>query len=142
MNRRYVLEGVEDPLHMGLDEHRIVGGPEASDPAVEQLDDVGTRVDLRLQVHSDHRRQSLHQVVPGGWLAVHERLGGGEVTRWSTLDEIAGKRERGAGEADDPRLAVQLAPYEPDGVERERHVAGGEPRQRLYIHGRQDNAVA
>ena len=101
VDRRDVHEGVEDPLHVWLDERGVVGRPEPADPAVEDLDDVRTRLDLGPEIGDDHRGQPLHQVVPGGGLAVHERLRRREITRGTALDQIAGEGERRAREADD-----------------------------------------
>ena len=134
-------QAVEDPPNVGLDVRLVVGRPKPADPAVEELDDLGAGLDLGLQVGDDHRREPVHQAVPGLRLAEHEGLGQGVVTRRAALDEVAGQGERGTREADDPGPAVELAPDEPDRVEGERDRAGVERQKRVDRGGRADRLV-
>ena len=53
-------------------------------------------------------------------VAVHQRLGAGEVPRRTTLDRVGRQGERRAGEADQRDAAVQLAPRHRDRLQ---HVA-------------------
>ena len=80
--------------------------------------------------------------MPGGGLAVHERLRARVVARRAALDEVAGERERRAREADDAGRAVELAPDEADRLERERTPrAGVERPQSGDVGRRSDRAV-
>src|SRR5439155_2962496 len=116
-------------------------GAEAPDQAVEQLHDVGTRLDLRLEIRNDHHRQALHQLVPRRRLAIHESLGRGEVPRWTAFDEIAGEGEWRAREADDSRASAELTLHLADRLQREGHLGRVERPQRGDVGGRADRPV-
>ena len=71
--------------------------------------DVGAGARLRRDVARELLGEALHQRVPHGRLAIHERLRAGEVAARLALDEIAGDGERAAAEADHGTVGVELA---------------------------------
>ena len=133
---------LEDSLRVRRDELDVVRERERSDPGVEELDDVGARLDLRAQVADRHLRQLLHQRMPHLWRAVHEALRLHEVTRRLPFDEVAGDRERPAAEADERPLGLELGPHEPHGLEDERHrLLGIRHVERLDVRRRPNRTL-
>ena len=103
------LEVAEDVRHVRHHVLAIVVGGERSDPRIEELHRLRARFDLGAQIAAHHLGELAHEIVPGGGLAVHEALGLLEVRRFPALDEVAREGERRAREADERRLAVELA---------------------------------
>ena len=120
MDRRRV-HGLEDAGRVGGDELAVVGLRQRAHPGVEELDDVGARTHLGLQVGRKGVRELFHQRVPHLRRAVHARLRLHEVAGRLALDEVAGDGERTAGEADDSLVAVELLTDEADGLQHEGH---------------------
>ena len=79
--------------------------------------------------------------MPRRRLAIHESLGRGEVPRWTAFDEIAGKREWRAREADDSRPSAELTLHLADRLQREGHLGRVERPQRGDVGGRADRPV-
>jgi len=115
------LERGDDALCPGQDSALVVEGAERTGPAVEELHGLDASCDLCLQVGDGDRREPLHQRVPGGWLMRQQVLGGQVVAGTAAFDQVAGERERRAGEADKRDAAVERAPDEADALE---HAAG------------------
>ena len=90
MNRRDVgrLQGGEDLRGVRAGELAVVLGRQRADPRVEDLDRLGARFDLRDDERADHLGQPVAQPVPRLGVAVHQRLGAGEVARWPALDGV------------------------------------------------------
>ena len=86
---------------VGKDVAAIVFHAEASDPAVENLDDVGPGAHLIGGIGGGHRNQLAHQCVPVSGRVVHHFLGVDVVARASTFDHVAGEGEGSAAESDD-----------------------------------------
>ena len=128
MNGRDVgrFQGREDLGGMRAGELAVVLGRERPDPRVEDLDGLGARFDLRHDEGADHLGQAVAQPVPRLGVAVHQRLGPGEVARGPALDGVRRQRERRAGEADERDAAVELPSRHRNRVQ---HVA--EPFARL-----------
>ena len=103
VNRRHV-DGGEDASRVRGDELEVVRDRERARPGVEELDDVGTRPSLRGDVAGEGVGELLQEAVPDVRRLVHARLRPDEVARRTAFDEVAGDRERPAGEADDGPL--------------------------------------
>ena len=101
-------------------EFAVVVGVERPDPRVEHLHGIDARVDLRLEVIGDHRRQPIGETMPRGRIAVHQALGQREVVRVAALDGVGRERERRAGKADERDPVAELAFDLPNGGEGER----------------------
>ena len=84
-------------------------------PRVEQLDRLGSRDDLRPQRCDGQVGEPVEQGVPEARVAEHEPLGRRPRARRTALDEVAGHRERGAGEAD--QRNGELLGEDPHGLE-------------------------
>ena len=78
----------------------IVFHAEATDPAVENLDDVGSGAHLIGGICRGDGNQLAHERVPVGGRVVHHLLGVNVVARASAFDHVAGESERGATETD------------------------------------------
>ena len=99
------------------DELAVVGDGEHADPRIEELDRVGARLRRRRDVARELLGQPLHERMPDGGLAIHERLGADKVATRLSLDEVAGDGERPAAEADERSLRFELPAHEPHGFE-------------------------
>ncbi len=138
VDRRHAC-GLEHARRVRRHELPVVGDRKDADPGVEELDRVGARGRRRGDVAGELLREPLHQRMPGGGLAVHERLGADEVAAPSTFDEVAGNRERGAAEADERTLRLELVAHEAHGFEdRRRPLLGVHDPQPLDRGGRVD----
>ena len=120
MDRRTV-DGGEDARRVGLHELLVVGRRQRADPGVEELDHVGSRPHLGLDVAGKGVRELLHQRVPGLRVGVHHPLDVQELAARLPLDQVPGDGERAAAEADHGLVGTQLAPHDRDGLEDERH---------------------
>src|SRR5262245_50516976 len=110
---REVLQHRAGPrLHRRL----IVIWAQGPGPRVEQLHDLRAGLDLREQVRAGDLRQRAHQRCPRGRGLEHHRLRPRVVARRTALDQVAGERERSAGEPD--QRHVELLAEEPDRLER------------------------
>ncbi len=99
VDRRHV-DRLEHARRVGRDELAVVGDRERAGPGVEELDRIGAGLDARAHVERERVGELLHQRVPDLRLPVHARLRLHEVARRLALDQVAGDRERAAGEAD------------------------------------------
>ncbi len=111
------VEPVEDAPGVRQDELAVVRRAQRSHPRVEQLHDVGARLDLRHEVLGRGVGQQPAELVPRLRVAVHQRLGVRVVVRVAAFDRVGRQRERGAGEADQGDQ-VRPAPPSPCGWRR------------------------
>src|SRR5919106_3841086 len=104
---------------LGMWQHiaAIVLWRKTADPAIEELNDLRPRGDLRLQEHRGHARQPVQQPMPSFRLVIHQPLRLNVMPRPTTLDEIAGQGEWGSGKANQRHLPVELTAYHPYGLE-------------------------
>ena len=86
----------------------IVFHAEASDPAIENLDDVGPGADLISGIGGGHDDQFAHQRVPVVGRVVHHFFGVDVVARASAFDHVAGEGEGSATEADHRQLVAEM----------------------------------
>ena len=94
----------------------IVVRREAADPGVENLDGLRARVDLAPQIRREAAGEEREERVPGPLVGAHERLGAGEGTGGSPLDQVGGDGERRPGEADQRQIVRQLGTRPPHTV--------------------------
>ena len=110
MNRRHArADPLEDPLRVGQREFAVVGGVQRADPRVEHLNGVDAGVDLRDEIVADDVGELFAEAMPRIGMAVHQRLGLGEVVRMPAFDRVRRQRERRAGKPDQRHASVQLA---------------------------------
>ncbi len=114
-------EPAEDPLRVRRDELLVVLDRQRADPAVEELDRVGARLDLGADVAEERLAEALHQLVPDLRRAEHAGLRLRELAGRLALDQIARNSERAAAEADERPVRHQRLADDPDGFEDERH---------------------
>src|SRR5271169_4770718 len=93
---------------MGKDMTAIIFHAQAADPAVEDLDDIGSGADLGGGVLSSDSDQLAHQSIPVGRGVVHHLLGVEVVAGAAALDHVAGQGEGRSAEADDGDAAGEM----------------------------------
>ena len=120
VDRRHVHRG-QHLRGVGRDELAVVVDRERADPRVEELDHVGPGLDAAVEVERERGSELLHQGVPDLRLPVHAGLRQLELTGRLALDQVAGDRERAAGEADHRLLGRERLAHEPHGLEDEGH---------------------
>ena len=120
VDRRH-REPAEDPLRVRRDELLVVLDRERADPAVEELDRVGARLDLGPDVAEERLAEALHQLVPDLRRAEHAGLRLRELAGRLALDQVARNGERAAAEADERPVRHQRLADDPDCLEDERH---------------------
>ena len=127
-------EPVKDADHVRQDVAPVIGGRQTADPAVEHLHQLGAGFNLGEQVLEDQPRKARHERLPESRFRVHHRLGGQEVTRRLSLDQVAGQREGGARESDHGDRRIELAAEQLDRLQHEGHgLASGSHLQPIYI---------
>ena len=126
--------GRQHPRAVRLDVRPVVGRRQRADPGVEQLHGARPGVDLHPQERQRDRGEPVEQLRPQLGLAVHQRLGAGVVLARAALDEVAGQRERRAGEADERRRA-ELADERAHRLGDVRDVVGRQRGQPVEVGG-------
>ena len=117
--REAVHQAPDDRQHVRV----IVAGRQRPHPAVEDLDRLGARPDLRGQRAQRDVREPVQQPAPGDRVAHHQRPRARLVLGGAALDEVAGERERAAREAD--QRNAQLGAGEAHRLFQPRRVGGG-----------------
>ena len=119
MNRRHAGRGDAGKDFPGVrqDELAVVGGVQRADPRIEHLHAVDAGFDLRDEIVADDVCDQIAEAVPGGGVAVHQRLGVREVVRVAAFDRIGRERERRAGESNQRHAPAERLLDLPNGVE-------------------------
>jgi hypothetical protein len=130
-------EPAQDSRRVGQHEPPVVGFGQGTGPGVEELDGLHPGVHLDPQELQGDPGEPGAQRVPDLRYAVHQRLGLLVVARRSTLDQVAGQRERRTGEPDQ-RRGAQLGAQQPDGLGHERHRTGGQRLDAGHVVGGAD----
>ena len=125
VDARDVGDPGKHPRGVRLDKAAVVLRRQRPHPGVEQLHSAGARVDLHPQEGKRDRGQPVEQLRPQLRRAVHQGLGRCVVLRRTTLDEVAGQRERGAREPDQ-RSGSELAGERLNGLGDVRNVRRGQ----------------
>jgi len=88
MNRRRSggTQSLEDGRDVRLHRAPIVCGGQRAHPAVEQLDNLGARLDLGSQVGEDEAAQPTHQRIPELRFSQHHRFSQEKIARGFALD--------------------------------------------------------
>ena len=130
----------EHPPRVGQDEALVVAAGERPGPRIEELERLGPVGQLDVEERDGDRGEAVHQVVPQRFVGAHEGLGVLVGAARPALDEVAGHRERGAGEPEHRHVGAELGGDGlhgfgdvPDGggVERREPVEIGAAAQRL-----------
>ena len=108
---------LEDAPAVGEDRRLVGAHRQRPGPGIEELDHLGARLDLRLQVADRHLGQRRHEAVPEIGLAVEQRLGARELLGGLALDHVRGNGEGAAREAHDRRGAIERPAHEADRLE-------------------------
>ena len=90
----------------------IIFHAEAADPAVENLNYIGSGAHLRGGVLGGDIDQLAHQLIPVCRRVVHHLLGVEVVAGASAFDHVAGQGEGSSAEADDWELAGEMFGYQ------------------------------
>ena len=123
-----------------LDVAQVVLGAQRPGPGVEQLDGSGTGGHLHLQEGAGQFGEPPTQLVPEVGPGDHQRLGPGVVPARSALDQIAGQRERCAGETDQ-RDGPQLGHGEPDRLGDEAQLTGRRSPELIEVGSGPDRSL-
>jgi len=102
------LEALDESGDVGQDVAAIVFDAEAANPAIENLNDIGSGADLGRGIFGGDIDQLAHQLVPCGGRVVHHFLGVKVVARASAFDHVAGEGEWGSTETDDGKVSGEM----------------------------------
>ena len=103
-----VLHGADEAFRGYESVVVVVGQRERTNPAVEDLDDVGAGLDLETAVFDQDCDQLVQKHAPCDRLAIHQFLGLDVVARSAAFDHVAGQRVRRAAEADDAEAIAEV----------------------------------
>src|SRR5271169_2079460 len=101
---------------MGKDMTAIIFHAQAADPAVEDLDDIGSGADLGGGVLSSDSDQLAHQSIPVGRGVVHHLLGVEVVAGAAAFDHVAGQGEGRSAESNDGDASGEMFGDETHGL--------------------------
>ena len=93
---------------MGQNVTAIIFHAEATDPTVENLDDIGSGADLRGGICCGDLDQLAHQRVPVGGRVVHHFFGVDIIAGAAAFDHVAGESEGGSAETDDGNRSGEM----------------------------------
>ena len=102
-----LLHTLEDELDVRQHIFFVVSGREAPYPTIKELNRLGARLDLELQVIGHHARQFVHQSVPGLRLAVHKLLGHEVLFGAAPFNGITSQGERRPRKSDERHPAAE-----------------------------------
>jgi len=86
----------------------VVGEGERTDPAVEDLDDIGAGLYLKAAILNEDGDQLVEQRVPRKRIVVHHLLGEDVIARTAALDHVAGKGEWRSAKSDDAEAIAEV----------------------------------
>src|SRR5436305_12666280 len=84
-----LFDGLEDTLRVREYKALVDAGTHCPNPAVEDLHDIYSSLDLCNEIIRDHIHQLVHQCIPHCWLPIHQRFSDSIITRWASFDHIA-----------------------------------------------------
>src|SRR6266571_4186473 len=89
----------------------VIFGAEASNPAIEDLQNIGAGTHLGGNVAGKDAHKLRHQLVPCGRRAVHHLFSLDEVARAATLDHVASQSKGAAAKSDDRQTRAKMCNY-------------------------------
>ena len=95
----------------------VVCGRQRTDPAIEQLHDLGPGSNLTVEVPHQVAAEAGHQRMPGCRLGIHKRFGAHIIARRSPFQHVRRQRERCSGKANQRHMRFELRPRHGDGLE-------------------------
>src|SRR6267154_3315908 len=104
-----LLQALDERADMRQNIAAIIFHTQTTDPTIKDLNDVGSRANLRRGIFGGHIDQFAHQLIPRSGRVIHHLLGVEIMAGAAAFDHVAGKSEWCSAKTDDGKFSGKMS---------------------------------